>query len=564
MHESSWNRWRVAGSLTGWLRRLPLGGKFSVIIVVVLCVELGNFYLSVKIMSGIRAWVGGESSWAKAQKTQSSALQRYALSHDERDFTAVVQAAGPCLADRNARLEMEKPHTDDAYVRAEFIKGRIHPGDVDDTIFVFRWFRHVSYIEKAVVYWTIADDRLSAFTRVADEVHHVLSVPYDGIDTVEWARRQAAIAPLVARAAVLDGELTQAEDNFARVLGEASRAIKLTLQLVTLVLSLLLGTFMVGIAIWIQKVTAQVEAAKSELRTLEAREITEQLHMAQIREQSALLEEQNRSVIEASRLKSEFLANMSHELRTPLNAILGFAQLLQDGEVAADSKEGKEFLGDIVRSGWQLLGLINGVLDLAKVESGKMAFKPEVVNVADSLTEIMRLQRTRAKTLGLEMALEVDPRLPEVRTDPVRLTQIVNNYLSNALKFSPKGSRITLRAMPSGPDAFRIEVQDNGIGIAVRDIDRLFVEFQQLEAGAAKKHAGTGLGLALTRRLVEAQGGTVGVQSELGKGSTFHAILPRQPLPGRTRSGVVALAHVQERLNTDAGDSADAGTSGAS
>jgi signal transduction histidine kinase len=537
--------------LTGWLRQLPLGGKFTVLftlVVVVLAVEFGNFYLSLKIMSGIRAWVAGEDVWTKAQKRQANALQRYSTSHDEADFAMVAHALGPNLGDHNARIAMEKPDMDYAYVRSEFLKGGIHPDDIDDTIFIFRKFRHIVYIEKAVFYWTSADSRIEAFLRVSQRVHDVIAAPYDKGDAAERARRQAAIVPLMKEAYALDDELTGFENHFAGVLGEGSRAIRLILLAVTLVLSLVLGIFVVWIGKLIQHVTLQVEEAKNELRILEAREISEQLHVAQMREQSALLEEQNRSVIEASRLKSEFLANMSHELRTPLNAILGFAQLLQDGEVPAESKEGKEFLGDIVRSGWQLLGLINDVLDLAKVESGKMAFQPETVNVAQIMTEIMRLQRTRAKSLGLELTLEADPELPEVQTDPVRLTQIVNNYLSNALKFSPAGSSITLRAMQSGPDAFRIEVQDNGIGISAHDIDRLFVEFQQLEAGAAKRHAGTGLGLALTRRLVEAQGGSVGVRSEPGKGSTFHAILPRRPLSGRARSGVVAVAEVKAKL----------------
>jgi PAS domain S-box-containing protein len=262
------------------------------------------------------------------------------------------------------------------------------------------------------------------------------------------------------------------------------------------------------------------------------RDITEKWRMEQIREQSSRLEEQNRTIVEANRLKTEFLANMSHELRTPLNAIIGFAQLLRDGNVPPDAPEFREFLTDIVQSGWQLLALINDVLDLAKVEAGKIDFHPEQVDIGELLQDVAHLQRTRARTSEISIAVEADPNLGEVETDPARMTQIINNYLSNALKFTPKGGRIVLRALPNGASGFRVEVEDTGIGIAPEDISRLFVEFQQLEAGAAKTHSGTGLGLALTKRLVEAQGGSVGVTSALGKGSTFYAVFPRIALVG--------------------------------
>ena len=162
-----------------------------------------------------------------------------------------------------------------------------------------------------------------------------------------------------------------------------------------------------------------------------------------------------------------------------------------------------EFLSDIGQSGWQLLALINDVLDLAKVEAGKIEFHAEPVDLRKFFWDIVHLQRAGANAQEISLTVEVDPTLTDVIVDPARLTQIVNNYLSNALKFTPKSGRITLRALPAGDDAFRIE--DTGIGIAEADIGRLFVEFRQLEAGAAKVHSGTGLGLALTRRLVEAQ-----------------------------------------------------------
>jgi PAS domain S-box-containing protein len=247
----------------------------------------------------------------------------------------------------------------------------------------------------------------------------------------------------------------------------------------------------------------------------------------ELRRRAIELELQNRRIQEANRLKSEFLANMSHELRTPLNAIIGFAELLFDGAVDPGTPQHQEFLGDILTSGRHLLQLINDVLDLAKVEAGKLDFRPENVDLARVLNEVIAITRTTASNKHITVMLDVAPAVSHAVIDPNRLKQVAYNYVSNALKFTPDGGSVRVRVTEDGTDAFRLEVEDTGVGIAPADLGRLFIEFQQLDAGAAKRHQGTGLGLALTRRLVEAQGGTVGVRSTPGKGSVFHAILPR-------------------------------------
>jgi len=253
----------------------------------------------------------------------------------------------------------------------------------------------------------------------------------------------------------------------------------------------------------------------------------ERLRTEEVRRRAAELELQNRRIQEANRLKSEFLANMSHELRTPLNAIIGFAELLHDGQVDHDSPQHKEFLGDILTSGRHLLQLINDVLDLAKVEAGKLDFRPENVDVGKLIGEVISISRTTSAKKNINVELVADPSLTGIVIDPSRFKQVAYNYLSNALKFTPDGGRVIVRLQAEGPQLFRLEVEDTGVGIAPEDLGRLFVEFQQLEGGASKRHQGTGLGLALTRRLVEAQGGAVGVRSTPGKGSVFHATLPR-------------------------------------
>ena len=238
-------------------------------------------------------------------------------------------------------------------------------------------------------------------------------------------------------------------------------------------------------------------------------------------------EAENLRIQEASRLKSQFLANMSHELRTPLNAIIGFAELLQRGAVDPASPKHAQFLGHIGTSGRHLLQLINDVLDLSKVESGKFEFFPEPVDLPRLVGEVLDVLHTAIQRKEIGVVVDIDPALDDLVLDPARLKQVLFNYLSNALKFTPDGGRVTVRARPEGPAHFRLEVEDTGIGIAPQDLDRLFVEFQQLDAGYSKQHQGTGLGLALTRRLVQAQGGEVGVRSEIGRGSCFHLVRGR-------------------------------------
>ena len=247
----------------------------------------------------------------------------------------------------------------------------------------------------------------------------------------------------------------------------------------------------------------------------------------ELRAKNEELEDQYQRVQAANRLKSEFLANMSHELRTPLNAIIGFSELMHDGKVGPVSADHKEYLGDVLTSAKHLLQLINDVLDLAKVESGKLEFAPEPVDLAHALGEVRDVVHALILRKRMRVTVEVDSVLTGVVTDVGKLKQILYNYLSNALKFSPDESEVIVRACAEDTQHYRIEVEDRGIGIKTEDMGRLFSEFQQLDAGVAKKHAGTGLGLALTKRIAEAQGGRVGVTSTFGQGCIFYAILPR-------------------------------------
>jgi signal transduction histidine kinase len=226
-----------------------------------------------------------------------------------------------------------------------------------------------------------------------------------------------------------------------------------------------------------------------------------------------------------SRHKSEFLANMSHELRTPLNAIIGFSELLHQESFGSLNEHQRVYVEDVLAAGQHLLALINDILDLAKVEAGRIDLDLADVSLRETLASALTMHAERAGRDGIEIALQLCPEEIGVRADERRLRQIVFNLLSNAVKFTPAGGRVEVSAL-AHDGLVEIAVADTGPGIAPDDLEIIFEEFGQARTGASHDQEGTGLGLPLTRRFVELHGGTLWVESVPGEGSTFRFTLP--------------------------------------
>jgi signal transduction histidine kinase len=308
----------------------------------------------------------------------------------------------------------------------------------------------------------------------------------------------------------------------------ASRNLFFGAGAVSLALALLLGL----VLSW--SVVGPIRRTEARLAEIAAGDFSRHLEVANRDELGALAANLNRMSDELSRLygeletanrhKSEFLANMSHELRTPLNAVIGFSELLLLEHYGRLNEHQAEFARDIGDAGRHLLALINDILDLSKVEAGKMELQLSSVSLRETLETGVKMHAERATRAGIELGLTVEPDDIVLTADERKLRQIVFNLLSNAVKFAPPGGRVEIMARAT-PGSVEVVVSDNGCGVAPEDLELIFDEFRQ---GAGRRPDGTGLGLPLSRRFVELHGGRLWVESEMGSGATFRFTLPAE------------------------------------
>lgn len=274
-----------------------------------------------------------------------------------------------------------------------------------------------------------------------------------------------------------------------------------------------------------EELTAQNEELNAQAEELQAQAEELQSLTQELAARSVELEQKNLALEQATKAKSEFLAKMSHELRTPLNAIIGFTELLLTGAAGTLTPRQQEYLTDVYESSHHLLTLINDILDLAKIESGKIELQIEEVDLYSPLQDTLHLLTPEATKKKLPIENRVPPGEFLVMADAYRLQQVFNNLLSNAVKFTPTGGRVCVSACRK-ENMVAVTVADTGIGIKAEDIPKIFEEFKQVDSSIARHYGGTGLGLAIVKKIVEMHGGTIWVESTPGKGSAFTFTLP--------------------------------------
>jgi signal transduction histidine kinase len=388
----------------------------------------------------------------------------------------------------------------------------------------------------------VARDEVELLGRVRDDYERFIAVVTQVIELIRAGRaaqgrelQLAQAAPLADRLERLTNELVnKAEADMVASIDAAhdayvnSRSVVIAFGVGSIVLALGLGY----VISW--SLIGPVQQMNARMNAIASGDFTGRVQVPNRDELGSLAANLNRmsdelgqlcrALATASQHKSEFLANMSHELRTPLNAIIGFSEVLSERMFGELNEKQDEYLKDIHASGQHLLSLINDILDLSKIEAGRMELELSDFDLPMTIDNALMLIRERAARRSIELLRSVDERLGQVQADERKIRQVLLNLLSNAIKFTPEGGRIDVGAKPVN-GSVEVSVSDTGVGIAPEDQEAVFEEFKQVGT-ADKKVEGTGLGLALSRKFIELHGGKIWVKSGLGVGSTFTFSLP--------------------------------------
>jgi signal transduction histidine kinase len=509
--------------------------------------ELLTLRFAMGKLSAVRAFVGGESLWSKAQKNAVFSLQRYGTTHDEFDYRQFEEFLAVPLGDHDARIELMKPNPDLAVVRAGFLRGKIHPADVNPMIDLLQRFYWVKELDRAIKVWAAADGQLSALIDAGHEFH-------------EAVRRhdEKSAATVLDRVKTINERLTELEEDFSAALGDGSRFLEnVVLSLLTLAVVMVesIGlTLAILTARAISRGLGSLKAAADDIGSGrfepaslprshdEIGDLAESLARmglllkksygeleARVRERTAdlahLASENARLYDDASRAlhrRDEFLSLASHELKTPITSMLLQAQLLlQRAETQTSPEQVKRFGGFIERQLLRLNELVEEMLDTSRIDLSKLALRLEPVDLSELAHEVCRQFGPQYKQANTPLVSEIEPAITG-RYDGHRLEQVIANLLSNALKYAPR-KPVALKLRRMG-DFAELSVCDQGPGVAAEDRERIFGRFER--GVDPERISGLGIGLYIARAIAVAHGGSIEVLDAPEGGACFLVKLP--------------------------------------
>jgi signal transduction histidine kinase/ActR/RegA family two-component response regulator len=511
------------------------------IMALLITVELCTLWFSISTLSSVRAFVNGEGLWSKAQKDAIYSLFIYAHSHDEKDYQDFRIFLKVPYGDNKTRLELLKPNPDLQVARQGFIEGRNEPVDVDGMISLLTRFHKEYYLNKAIVIWGEAEKTIEDLITISERLHAMI---------ISKTATQEEIDKELDRAEIINRKLTKLEDDFSFTLGEGARWLEKIVLRLLLTLSLTIGTTSILITISVSRaiekgIKAIIDGAalitkgllntrvkvysRDEIGTL----ATSFNHMIdtlehntrnirELKEAEEKLKKEKERAETSEKAKQLFLAKMSHEIRTPMNAILGFAKLLEE---SLETKEQQQFIHIIIKSGDDLLVILNDILDFSRMEAGKITFENAPFNLRSIVETTVLMMELKSKQKGIDLKYTIDDNIPETLVgDSVRLNQVLLNLVSNALKFTETGEiSISVNCVEAGVDNLLLDfrVKDTGMGIPLEKLEKIFESFEQATNDTARKFGGAGLGLSIVKQLVTLQNGEISVRSKPGEGSEF-------------------------------------------
>lgn len=518
------------------------------IMALLVALELITLMFAIQTLSAVRAFVGGEGLWSKAQKNAISNLQNYALTSDRSYYKKFLDDLNVPLGDRKARLALESIPPNPELAREGFIQGRIHPDDIPNLVKFITRFSWNHFVTKALREWREGDRLMDQLITEGKRLDKLVLSGHSVSREVQRA---------FFRLNDLNEKITAREDAFSFTLGEGSRWAESTVFMVlfgavaSVEFTGLLLTFFFS-----RHLSRGLREMGQSARAIGAGEFDQKAPVRSRDELGTLAKALNQMADElktnigerqnaenASQWKSLFVANMSHEIRTPLSAIMGFTELLKDPSISDSDRT--RYLDIVSRTGETLNKIINDVLDLSKVEAGRLDFEVTETDLRPFIGELQEILSIKSEEKGVHLSFEpaddAGPLPEKVIIDPVRVRQIVMNLVSNAIKFTQAGGDVRVRYRVDA-EVLTIRVIDTGAGISSAEQPLLFQPYTQTSSGHAsvlKQASGTGLGLFLSRRLAQAMGGDVQlVSSNPAVGSVFEARIKLLSLEHCSRANV--------------------------